>query len=107
MSYTPAIGAIIGVLFVAFALVVRHKQSVPLFSATDAPTNASRSDLTLALLFAVWTLLPPAVWFIAWLRDGIPVAAKLPEVAFERKVISDLWAAIAVVLGLLFGIGKK
>jgi hypothetical protein len=49
--------------------------------------------------------LPPSLWFIQWLMQGLP--PNLPEVTFERKVISDLWAAIAVVLGLLFGIGKK
>jgi hypothetical protein len=105
MWFIPVIGAILGLAFVGFALFIRHKQYVPAYSATDTRTNESRSDLALALLFAIWTLLPPSLWFIQWLVHGLP--PNLPEVTFERKVISDLWAAIAVVLGLLFGIGKK
>jgi hypothetical protein len=54
--------------------------------------------------FIAWTLFLPFVWLIEWYGpDGYWLNPPNPILPFTygRKVISDVWTAVAAVLGLL------
>jgi hypothetical protein len=57
--------------------------------------------------FLAWTLFLPLVWLVEWYgylglyNNWQNMPSPLPEFTYGRKVISDLWTAVAAVLGLL------
>jgi len=61
----------------------------------------------LLAFFILWTLVLPLYWLWQWYTQQHPSTPfELQVYQLEHKLVSDLWAAVAVVLGLLFGIKK-
>jgi hypothetical protein len=56
------------------------------------------------VLFGLWTLALPA--YSLWEWYYLPHPDNIPAYAYQHKVWSDVWAAVAVVLGVLFGVKK-
>jgi hypothetical protein len=59
----------------------------------------------LAILI-VWTLALPVYSLWEWQTQPPPSAANFRAFQYSHKVLSDVWTAVAVVLGLLLGIKK-
>jgi hypothetical protein len=57
------------------------------------------------LLFAAWTIGPPLYAGWSW-NNYQPQPAELAVYQYEHKLLSDIWTAVAAVLGVLFGIKK-
>ena len=76
---------------------------------TGAAIDRGESDTTQKLrlyIFIGWTLLIPAIMLIEWMTIERPTGINVPPFAYGRKVVTDLWTAIAAVLALLWGIKK-
>ena len=55
----------------------------------------------------IWTLILPLGLLFEWNhRAAPPPSTEMAAFAYGRKVVTDLWTAIAVVLALLWGIKK-
>jgi hypothetical protein len=96
--------AAIGLLLVAVSLASRTERS-PFRDDAGGATWRFK-------FFAGWTLFLPVVWLFDWwgweLTEGFggnarkpPAEIAVPHFAYGRKVVSDLWAAVAVVLAAL------
>jgi divalent metal cation (Fe/Co/Zn/Cd) transporter len=59
-----------------------------------------------AAILIVWTLALPAYSLWEWLKLGSQPPSNFAAFQYGHKVLSDVWTAVAVVLGLLFGIKK-
>ncbi len=75
------------------------------FSSTEMTEAAN--DRWRFMFFVGWTLSLPLVWLAEWYgylglyHHWQNMPNPLPEFTYGRKVISDLWTAVAAVLGLL------
>ncbi|MEN3375193.1 MAG: hypothetical protein V7604_548 [Hyphomicrobiales bacterium] len=73
----------------------------------SAAMDEETSDRWRFGFFVGWTLFLPLVWLLEWYgwygfhKDWQNMPQPLPEFTYGRKVISDLWTAVAAVLGLL------
>lgn len=71
--------------------------------------QAGNSDLTQGyrlLILIVWTLILPLYSLYEWHTQPPPSAADFPAFQYGHKVLGDVWTAVAVALGLIFGIKK-
>jgi hypothetical protein len=58
-------------------------------------------------MFVIWTLILPLGLLVEWNhRAAAPPSTEMAAFAYGRKVVTDLWTAVAVVLALLWGIKK-
>ena len=58
-----------------------------------------------ALLFGLWMLAVPLYFLWEWHFGSLDLT-KLSYLQYRNKVTSDAWTAVALVLGVLFGIKK-
>ena len=80
---------------------------------TKQPTTFDRASGTqdgtqfwrLVILVA-WTILLPAYSLWEWHTQPQPTGTDLAAFQYGHKVLGDFWTAVAVVLGLIFGIKK-
>ena len=94
-----ALFSILAVAFVGFSILSRTSWS--LVKAANAPSWRF-------YFFVVWVLLLPAVLLFEWWgpevngfggwSQKVKEIPSVPAMTYARKVISDLWAAVAVVL---------
>ena len=96
---------IIGVVIAGIAMLAG---SLTLLSRFGPSLVAPETNPKIRLaLFIAWTLLAPFVFLLEWhVFQYRPPAGELMAFTYGRKVISDLWAAIAIALGLLWGIRR-
>ena len=66
----------------------------------------NRTQIWRAGFLIVWTLSLPLYSLVELIQYGAPAASDLAAVQYRHKVLSDIWTAVAVSLGLLFGIRK-
>lgn len=57
------------------------------------------------LFFALWALALPAYAMWEWYSLKAP-PANMPAFTYEHKVWTDVWTAVALVLGVFFGVKK-
>src|SRR5262245_38427996 len=100
---------VISFIVVGLALVVassmlwagRHPKWYPFANTTG------QIETHLLAFFIVWTLALPLYWLWEWHTQPQPSTPfGLQVYQYDHRVLSDVWAAVAVVLGLLFGIKK-
>jgi hypothetical protein len=95
---------IIGLILVFLSARYRLTSS---WLVSDSAFDEATSDRWRFYFFIAWTLLLPLVWLGEWFvyfglyGNWHNMPPSMPEFTYTRKVISDLWSAIAVVLGLL------
>ena len=92
--------------FVLIAVSARYRFTSRTVFGSKAMDEAT-SDRWRFGFFITWTLLLPLLWLLEWYgyfglyKHWQNVPNPLPAFTYGRKVISDLWTAVAVVLGLL------
>ena len=57
------------------------------------------------VLFVLWTIGPP-LWALWSWHSYPPQPSELTAYGYEHRLIADVWAAFAAVLGVLFGVKK-
>jgi len=95
--------AIVGVVFVlgSFALW----SSRPAGHLAVARGTGFTPLLLQGILFALWTIGPPLYALWSW-HFYPPQPSEVAAYQYEHRLIADVWAAIAAVLGVLFGVKK-
>ena len=58
------------------------------------------------ILFGLWTLSLPVYFLWEWHAHPTPPASEMAAYQYGHRVVSDVWTAIAAVLGVLFGVRK-
>ena len=93
----------IGAVFVAVSGFRWAQEQRP--TAQLMAQGGNERDLVRGLLFALWATALPAYFLLKWYSlDKPPV--NLSEYQYVHRMWSELWAALSVVLGLLFGVKK-
>jgi hypothetical protein len=65
----------------------------------------SRQTTSLAILFTLWTALPP-VWFLyGWSRFQYSTKDALDDFKYGQELARNLWIGVAALIGLLIGVG--
>jgi hypothetical protein len=96
--------AVVGIVLVGLSAAFRAGR--PKGFALDSK-GQNTTDSWRLWMFIGWTLALPLWWLVEWYVYAAPSPpANFPAFQYGRKVVTDLWTAIAVVLGLLFGIKK-
>ena len=95
-----AIFAFAGLVFVAASLATWSRPAALGFKGDTDRWQAARG-----VLFALWTLALPV--YSLWEWSYQPRPDNLQAYAYQHKVWSDVWAAVAVLLGVLFGVKKS
>jgi len=99
---------LIGIVFVLVALYRWVFDQSHSYDVTARKFNigGGRRDIWRAVLFCLWTAALPLAFFIQWHANSRPPAQNMLVYQYNHKVLSDLWAAFAVILGVLFGLQR-
>jgi hypothetical protein len=71
------------------------------------PTMNATQKTSLAILFALWTALPP-VWFLYdWSNFHPTPTTSFEDFKYSQELARNLWIGIAALIGLLIGVGHS
>src|SRR5262249_43171030 len=93
---------VIGFVFVGLSFYRWSHEERP--KAEFAGTGGTERDVWRGAMFGIWLILLPLIFLIQWLWNDTP--ANMQVYQYGHKVWSDLWAALSIVLGVLFGVKK-
>ena len=95
---------VVGIGFVVLSTVLWWAQPVNRTMTTGEPDGRA---ITRAVLLALWGAALPLYLVHLWNSEAPPTTTHaLQLVQYRNKLMTDAWAAIAVVLGLLVGVKK-
>jgi hypothetical protein len=92
----------IGIIFVGISSYRWSQEVRP--GAALVQTGGTERDGLRGVLFGLWIVGLPLWFLIQWY--WYPTSENIAVYQYGHKVWSDLWAALAVVLGVLFGLKK-
>jgi hypothetical protein len=95
--------ALIGFILVLLSFATWSRPSI--LRLTEAPDSYKWAR---GIALGLWTLALPVYWLVEWyipLKQHLP-ATDVPSFQYAHQLWSSVWAAVAGLLAVLFGIRK-